>query len=127
MAIKGQILTTSALSVVLGALTLTLAGCGSGDDGSDPRDSGLADAVGTVASVAKDSSVVAVGFTPDPGDDYFEGTTFELAVAGGLEAVDGTAMDPNMLAVGDRIEVWTDVCAESFPVQCSEPLARLAQ
>jgi len=126
MAIKRQILTTSAVIAVLSVLTLTLAGCGSGND-SDPRDSRQADAVGTVATVTKDSSVVAVGFTPDQGYEYFEGTTFEFAAAGGLEAADGTAMDPNMLAVGDRIEVWTDVCAESFPVQCSEPLARLEQ
>lgn len=101
--------------------------CGSqGDDAGDVRESTAADAVGVVTSVDKDAAVVSVGFAPDAGYEYFEGTTFDLATSGGLQDPDGLAADPNNLAVGDRIAVWAGMCQESFPVKCPDAVARIA-
>lgn len=110
--------------VVIPALVLVTA-C-AGQSGGDARTEGPADAVGVVTSVAKDSSTVAVGFAADNGYEYFDGTTFSLAAADGLQDPDGFAADPNNLAVGDHIEVWVTGCAESQPVQCPNPVARIA-
>jgi hypothetical protein len=92
----------------------------------DVAEHGPADAVGVVASVVKEGDTVEVGFTPDEGYEYFDGTTFSLAVTDGLEDPDGLHADPNNLAVGDHLEVWVGPCAESFPVQCSDAHARVA-
>lgn len=75
------------------------------------------DAQGTVVSVEPGIDSVLVGFEPDPGFEYFEGTVFDLGVyyAVGGEGVD---FEPWDLQEGDRIWVWVGDCAESFPVQC---------
>lgn len=112
-----------AIIPVLALLVACAAQSGSGDD---VRSQHPADAVGVVTSVAKDAGVVAVGFAADEGYEYFDGTTFSLSTSGGLEDLAGIAADPNNLAVGDHIEVWVDECAESQPVQCAHPLARIA-
>ncbi|MFV0632622.1 MAG: hypothetical protein ACK5NO_00855 [Demequina sp.] len=87
-----------------------LAGCGSaGVPDREPE------AVGAVAEVSEDSGTVYVLFEPDAGYEYFEGTTFAVGAEVPLEGVD----DAGEVAAGDRLEVWTGPCAESFPVQCT--------
>ncbi|WP_061962740.1 hypothetical protein [Demequina aurantiaca] len=114
-----------ALTIVPGlVLIAACAGQSSGSD--DIRSQQPADAVGVVTSVSKDATTVAVGFSADKGYEYFDGATFDLPTAGGLEDPDGLAADPNNLAVGDHIEVWVNECAESQPVQCADPVARIA-
>jgi hypothetical protein len=104
---------------------MLLAACASPTDSADNPRVGPADAVGTVTAVTVGDGAVAVGFDPDAGYEYFEGTTFNVAVDGGLQNPDGTGQNPANLTVGDRIEVWVDACDESFPVQCGNPAARL--
>lgn len=111
---------------IVPCLVLVTACMGQSGGSDDVRSQQPPDAVGVVTSVVKRSTSVAVGFAPDEGYEYFDGTTFELATTGGLEDPDGLAADPNNLAVGDHLEVWVDSCAESMPVQCSDPVARVA-
>lgn len=96
---------------------LALAGCADPVSGSDPD--GDPAAVGTVRSVDIAVDSVAVGFDPDAGFEYFEGTTFHITP-------DTAGVDASTLEVGDRIEVWTEICAESFPVQCDVDRVELA-
>ncbi|MDN4474866.1 hypothetical protein QQX09_03230 [Demequina sp. SYSU T00192] len=110
--------------VAAASLALALAAC-EARGGDDVRDSRAPDAVGTVTSVEDATGVIAVGFAPDPGDEYFEGTVFEFAEQGGLEGPGGEALGGSDVSVGDRLEVWVEECAESFPVQCSDPVGRL--
>ncbi|WP_062524781.1 hypothetical protein [Demequina rhizosphaerae] len=105
-------------------LALALAAC-EPRGGDDVRDSRDPDAVGTVTRVEDAADVIAVGFAPDPGYEYFEGTTFDFAEQGGLEGPDGEALTGSDVAVGDRLEVWVEACAESFPVQCPDPVGRV--
>ena len=104
-------------------LASALAGCAAGSD--DPRGSRDPDAVGTVAAVDTSGGGVSVGFIPDPGYEYFAGTIFAFDADGDLESASGEAAGPGDVAVGDRIEVWVEACAESFPVQCADPVGRL--
>lgn len=75
----------------------------------------LSDAYGTAAAVETSGGVTEVLFEPDAGDEYFEGTTFVLD---DQVRVGGKVSDASAIEVGDRIDVWTNECAESFPVQC---------
>lgn len=91
---------------------------------SDAPDPGVAarrrapEAVGTVSSVTFGEDSVQVVFTPDAGDEYFAGTTFDIPFSAAT-AIDGeTAVVLGDLKPGDRINVWTSVCRESSPVQC---------
>jgi len=111
---------------VLAIAVLASACAGESGGSEEARSLEPADAVGVVTSVSKDGATVAVGFAADEGYEYFDGTTFNIATSGGLQDADGLAADPNNLSVGDHIEVWVNACAESYPVQCSEPLARIA-
>ncbi|WP_084105740.1 hypothetical protein [Demequina sp. NBRC 110056] len=93
----------AALSVV------ALAGCGA--PGLPDRDP---EAVGAAAVVMQEDPVTAVVFLPDAGYEYFDQTAFTLDDSTPLEGV----ADRRDIAEGDRLEVWTGPCAESFPVQC---------
>ncbi|SEJ21729.1 hypothetical protein [Demequina mangrovi] len=106
-------------------LALSLAACES--RGDDVREAREADAIGTVTSVEGDGDTVALGFAPDPGYEYFEGTVFEFADHGTLATADGEAATAADVAVGDHLEVWVEMCAESFPVQCPDPIGRLGE
>lgn len=90
-------------------MALVLAACGSPVPERDPE------AIGTADAVVTEGDVTRVSFVPDPGYEYFEGTTFvltdEIPVVG---AVDVAAA----IEEGDVLRVWSSVCAESFPVQC---------
>ena len=97
------------IATVVLASTLALAGCGEPESGSGSD--GEPAAVGAVRSVDLGVDSVAIGFDPDPGFEYFEGTTFNITP-------ETPGVDAATLEVGDRIEVWTELCAESFPVQC---------
>ena len=113
---------TRFLLAAVAALALSLAACES--RGSDVRDTREPDAVGAVSEVVESTDAVVVVFSPDPGYEYFAGTTFEFE-DGDLESADGEVLGPGDVAVGDRLEVWVDLCAESFPVQCPDPIGRL--
>ncbi|MDE0573856.1 hypothetical protein ON058_10585 [Demequina sp. B12] len=94
------------------ALMVALASCAA-DAGEPPQETPAA--VGTVASVVLGSETVSLKFTPDEGYEYFDGTTF---VVDDTVPVTGAVDNAHVISAGDRIEVWTDTCAESFPVQC---------
>lgn len=77
------------------------------------------EAVGSVESVTFGEDSVQVVFQPDAGYEYFEGTTFDIPFSA-VAAIDGeTPVVLGDLKQGDRINVWTSACAESFPVQCT--------
>lgn len=76
------------------------------------------EAVGSVVSMTFGEDSVQVLFAPDAGYEYFEGTTFDIPFSA-VTAVDGE--EPVVLGdlvAGDRLNVWTDACQESMPVQC---------
>jgi hypothetical protein len=76
------------------------------------------EAVGSVVGITFGEDSVQVQFAPDPGYEYFEGTTFDIPFSA-VAAIDGeTAVVLGDLVAGDRINVWTGACRESFPVQC---------
>ena len=106
---------------VAGALWLALTGCGRATTDVDPEGQPTEPptAIGTVRTLEPGADATLVGFTPDAGYEYFEGTTFRVA-----QQVPG--VDATQLEVGDRIEVWTGMCAESFPVQCAVERLELA-
>jgi hypothetical protein len=69
---------------------------------------------------------VQVAFTPDAGYEYFAGTTFDIPFSA-ASAIDGeTALVLGDLKAGDRINVWTGACRESYPVQCDVEAATAA-
>ncbi|MFP5359493.1 MAG: hypothetical protein ACLGHM_03240 [Actinomycetes bacterium] len=109
--------------ILASGLATGVAACG--DAAGDPRDAREPDAVGTVVSVETLGDAISVAFAPDPGYEYFEGTTFAFAEGGALERPDGEPAAASDVAVGERLEVWVDACAESFPVQCADPYGRL--
>ena len=74
------------------------------------------EAVGTATATESAGGATHVTFAPDAGYEYFEGTTFVLD---GEVTVNGAATDASAIEPGDRLEVWTGACAESFPVQCA--------
>ncbi len=91
---------------------------------SDAPDPGVAakrrapEAIGSVASMTFGEDSVQVQFVPDAGYEYFEGTTFDIPFSAAT-AIDGeTAVVLGDLVAGDRINVWTGPCRESYPVQC---------
>lgn len=87
-------------------------------DGSDVAKRRAPDAVGTVISMTFGEDSVQVEFAPEPGYEYFEGTTFDIPFSAAA-AIDGeTPVVLGDLESGDRINVWTGACAESMPVQC---------
>lgn len=75
----------------------------------------LSDAHGTAAGVETSGGVTEVLFQHDPGFEYFEGTTFVLD---DQVRVGGKVTRASDIEAGDRVVVWTNECAESFPVQC---------
>lgn len=97
--------------VTTGLVCALLASCASGFNPPDRAP----DATGTAAGVETSDGVTSVIFEHEVGYEYFEGTIFvlddEVAVGGKVSAA-------SAIEVGDRIAVWTNKCAESFPVQC---------
>ncbi len=76
------------------------------------------EAVGAVIGVTMGEDSVQVQFAPDAGYEYYAGTTFDIPFSA-VAAIDGeTAVVLGDLVVGDRLNVWTDACRESYPVQC---------
>lgn len=76
------------------------------------------EAVGSVIGVTFGEDSVQVQFEPDPGYEYYAGTTFDIPFWAAT-AIDGeTAVVLGDLVAGDRINVWTGACRESYPVQC---------
>lgn len=109
------------------AAVAALAACGGDGDGDDARDDRAPDATGTVETVEDVAGGVELTFAPDPGGEYYDGARLRLAYGGGLQDADGAVIGTGDVAAGDRIAIWTDECAESFPVQCSDVLARLEE
>ncbi|GIG55437.1 hypothetical protein [Demequina activiva] len=94
------------------AAAAALAACGA--DGSTPERE--PEAVGTATAADHGGGATRIAFEPDAGYDYFEGTTFVLDEQ---VSVGGTVTSASAIESGDRLEVWTGPCAESFPVQCT--------
>lgn len=76
------------------------------------------EAVGSVVGITFGEDSVQVQFEPDPGYEYYADTTFDIPFSAAT-AIDGeTAVVLGDLVAGDRINVWTGACRESYPVQC---------
>ncbi len=103
--------TARALTLVA-ALALLLAGCtADGANGAETPPDRPADVAGTVDRDDRGPRLV------DASDPYYEGMALLSASTVVLDA-DGARVDGDALDDGDVVEVWADVCAESFPVQC---------
>lgn len=102
------------------ATVVLVAGCASSVDTPER----VPDAVGTASSVETVHGVTNVGFAHDEGYEYFEGTVFVLD---GEVSVTGAATEASAIVDGDRLEVWADICAESFPVQCQVQAVRVGE
>ncbi len=111
-----QAIPVAALATVA-ALTLTACGLGSAIPDRD------ADATGTVASISTAGGVAHFTLTTGEQGDYFWDATITV-MAEDLVDSSGKALDPSELKDGDAVSVWTDVCAESYPVQCSAVAVR---
>ena len=111
-----QAIPVAALATVA-ALTLTACGLGSAIPDRD------ADATGTVASISSAGGVAHFTLTTGEQGDYFWDATITV-MAEDLVDASGKALDPSELKDGDAVSVWTDVCAESYPVQCSAVAVR---
>ncbi len=97
----------------IGLAALSLSACGDLVSGAPSRD---ADAVGTAMQVTTGGGSTSVLFAPELGYEYFEGTTFVLD---GDVTITGAVTDAAQIVAGDRLNVWTQECAESYPVQCN--------
>lgn len=102
----------TATVIMASAGALALAACAGGSSAPD-RDP---EAVGTVEVAEHVDGTSRIAFVPDGGYEYFEGTTF---VIDDEVTVGGAATSASAIEAGDRLEVWTGECAESFPVQCA--------
>lgn len=117
--------------VVLVALVVVLGACGSDDDG-EPVQTGDAttDASDAAASPtelpdrAPDAAGTLLvldggGFQLETDDSYFRDAS--LTVSDSTVIVDAAdqPLTADDLTDGTEVEVWTDTCAESFPVQCT--------
>ena len=101
----------------IGLAALSLSACeifgvsvGGGVPGRAPE------AVGTAMQVTVSGETTSVLFAPELGYEYFEGTTFVLDAD---VVVTGAVADAADIVAGDRLNVWTQECAESYPVQCT--------
>ncbi len=83
-----------------------------------PIGTGEANAVGTVAAVAVSGDTVSLSFIPDTGYEYYSGTIFEVGPDVNVWDSGWSGIDATTIPAGATIEVWADVCAESYPVQC---------
>lgn len=107
--------TSARVGAVLAAVTLTatlLAGCEAALPSRQP------DAVGTVGEVSTSDGVTVLSFVPDAGYEYFLGTLFWVEDSVNVVGPDGDETAASEIPLGARAEVWTEECAESFPVQC---------
>ncbi|WNM23826.1 hypothetical protein [Demequina capsici] len=102
---------TARAAVLLLAVCATLAAC-------KPVGIGDPEAVGTVAAVSVSGDVTSLSFVPDAGYEYFSGTIFHVPADVDVWDRGWNGMAASDIPAGARIEVWTDQCAESFPVQC---------
>ncbi|WP_144016056.1 hypothetical protein [Demequina sp. NBRC 110052] len=97
-------------AVTLGATLL--AGCEAALPSRQP------DAVGTVGEVSTSDGVTVLSFVPDAGYEYFLGTLFWVDDSVEVIGPEGVSVDASEIVLGAEVEVWTEACAESFPVQC---------
>jgi len=110
--------TALALTLLVG-LTPLLAGCAADDpDGAAAPPDRPADVDGTVDRDEGAPRLV------DASDPYYEGMSLLSASTVVLDA-DGARVDGDALVDGDAVEVWADVCAESYPVQCQVVAVRV--
>ncbi|KON74182.1 hypothetical protein ACIOWF_12700 [Cellulosimicrobium cellulans] len=111
--------TALALALVAGLAPL-LAGCATADDsaGAAAPPDRPADVDGTVDRDEGAPRLV------DASDPYYEGMSLLSASTVVLDA-DGERVDGAALVDGDAVEVWAEVCAESYPVQCQVVAVRV--
>jgi hypothetical protein len=100
-------------------LVLGAAGCASA--------CGLTDRDPDVTGVVARPSEKATPVLTQPSDRYFDG----MSLLGGDPVIlssSGERVPSSELEQGDRVEVWVgDVCAESYPVQCTIDAVRLVE
>lgn len=111
--------TALALALLAGLVPL-LAGCAAADDsgGAAAPPDRPADVEGTVDRDEGAPRLV------DASDAYYEGMSLLSASTVVLDA-DGERVDGDALTDGDAVEVWAEVCAESYPVQCQVVAVRV--
>lgn len=105
--------------ILMAGLASPLAGCAADDsDGAAAPPERPADVDGTVDSDEGAPRLV------DASDPYYEGMSLLSASTVVLDA-DGARVDGDTLVDGDAVEVWAEVCAESYPVQCQVVAVRV--
>ena len=84
------------------------------------------DATGTIEAVHLSDGPISISFTPDPGFEYFAGTTFNVSPVAFPHGQDGVTLTAADLSVGTHINVWVTGCSGSAPVQCDVERVELA-
>ncbi|WP_454729868.1 hypothetical protein [Cellulosimicrobium protaetiae] len=111
--------TALALAFLAGLAPL-LAGCAAADDSDGaaaPTDQ-PADVAGTIVRDEGAPRLV------DASDPYYEGMSL-LSESTLVLDTEGARVDGDTLTDGDAVEVWADLCAESYPVQCQVVAVRV--
>jgi hypothetical protein len=118
-------------SVVLAALVVVLGACGSDDDNEPVQTGdGTTDASDAAASPgelpdrAPDAAGTLLvldggGFQLETDDSYFQDASLSFNDDSVLVDAADQPITTSDLTDGTDVEVWTDACAESFPVQCT--------
>ena len=84
------------------------------------------DATGTIEAVHLSDGPISIAFQPDPGFEYFAGTTFNVPPIAFPHGEDGVTLAASDLSIGERINVWVTGCSGSAPVQCDVERVELA-
>jgi hypothetical protein len=84
------------------------------------------DAVGTATDVMP-SSPDAIRFTLTGYNemDYFWHAVITVGPQTVLSDSEGRPMHPEAIASGNQVSIWVEMCAESYPVQCTATALRL--
>lgn len=112
---------TAAAFVALG-VAAALAGCAPSVElpAEEPDAVGIAKAV--VPSGEDTVSFILAGYADG---EYFHDASVTVGPETVVGDADGRPIDPMALKSGTEVSVWVDVCAESYPVQCTATALRV--
>lgn len=109
-------------SVAVVAAVLASAACAprSNNPGDDPAAEGVVADLNVLIEGAVSFTLTGL----DERDYFFDA---QITVGSETEVTDpnGALLVPTDISEGDVVEVWTDTCAESYPVQCRATAVRI--